>query len=63
MSEPTIEKWFGDIRWLQWSLSSRGYEWRAKFGAEWDAMLAASPELDPLDLLLDSVGILCRPRA
>jgi SAM-dependent methyltransferase len=55
-----IKKCFGDVRWLVWSVSPEAWRWRKTYSEQWQNMLSRNPQIQPLDLLLNSAGILAR---
>jgi SAM-dependent methyltransferase len=57
-----ITRHFGVIRWLGCAVSRDAFAWRLRHPAEWGAMLEAHRHLDPLDLMIKSVGMVVTPQ-
>ncbi len=57
----SIAKYFGEIRQLHWQLSPEAFRWRDRRRADWNAILAEHPYLNPLDLVLQCATLIARP--
>ena len=56
-----IETLFGTTIWQAWCISPKALKWHGLHPELWEKILTANREIEPIDLILQSVAIVSRP--